>query len=739
MISIFKGDKVFENISLRNVASYSDQFDTAFQPKKINLIYGHNGTGKSTIARFLQSPTDSDYSHCHTTNNFPKSEVFVYNEVFIDDNFYETTPGVFTLSEANQTAEAAIINAQSELDKLSPKIATLTANSVKTQQEIEPLQTALKEKIWAEKIKYERTALDYCLKGYKGGKDVFFQQVVASTTSIEDTDTFENLSLDATELLKQEGVNPKSLLSTITLTFNSIESNPVLSEVIVGSEDSYLSQLITELSNSDWVKLGIPHIKNSKSACPFCQQNLPAHFEVDINTLFNDVYNKKMDDITLLINEYEADANTLKDSFFDATFEDDYVTSDLQFQSAKNTLLQIIDANLIVIKTKKDNPSKPVALTTTIESVQAVNNAIESIKVRTQAFNLKIENRETHLNNIKNKFWAIVKRKYLTDIEFTKNAVKALESSYNSCKDETLLLQNIVGGYDRVIAENRAKTTNIDMSVSNINKYMTMLGLEGFRIERELPNSNFYHLIRSNSKKIYKTLSEGEKTLITFLYFIEVCKGSANQSSSVLYSNRIVVIDDPVTSLSHNYVYDIAAIIQHKLIEAGFRQVFVLTHSLFFLHEMIKLKDYCDDKPLKQNYALFRVTKNKTSNISVITDKEIMNDYQSYWQIIKDCKNGKANPLVLPNMMRNVLEYYFAFVHQKKDLRRILDKLGEEELEFRPLFRYINRHSHADEMNIHDFGHIDPVRYLVALEKIFTYAAFKEHYELMMAETPVAQ
>lgn len=728
---------MFENISLRSVASYSNQLNTAFQPKKINLIYGHNGTGKSTIARFLQSPTDSDYAHCQTTNNFPQSETFVYNEVFIESNFFESTPGVFTLSEANQIAETEITNAQSEIGKLSPKIATLNASSFKAQNDIEPLQTALKEKIWTEKINFERTSLDYCLIGFKGGKDVFFQQVIASTTSVTDTDTFESLMLDATELIKQKALNPKPIPKSITPTFSGIESNSVFSEVIVGSEDSYLSQLIAELSNSDWVKLGIPYINNSKSDCPFCQQNLPATFEADINALFNDVYNNKINAITSLLSEYEDEKTTLKDLFSDASFDDDYFAGDIQFQSTKSTLFQTIDANLIVIKTKKDNPSKPVVLTSTSESIQAVNNAIEAIKARIQAFNLKIANRETHLNNIKNKFWALVKKKYLTDIESTNKAVNALKISCNSFKDEILLLQNIVGGYDRVVAENRAKTTNIDMSVSNINKYMTMLGLEGFRIERELPDSNFYHLVRSNSKKIYKTLSEGEKTLITFLYFIEVCKGSANQSSSVLYSNRIVVIDDPVTSLSHNYVYDIAALIQHKIIEAGFRQVFVLTHSLFFLHEMIKLKDYCDDKPLKQSYALYRVTKNQTSSISVITDKEIMNDYQSYWQIIKDCKNGKANPLVLPNMMRNVLEYYFAFVHQKKNLTKILDKLGEEELEFRPLSRYINRQSHADDMNIHDFGQIDPARYLVALEKIFTNAHFKEHYELMMAESPV--
>ncbi|MCE6984472.1 hypothetical protein EI534_45415, partial [Pseudomonas frederiksbergensis] len=73
-------------------------------------------------------------------------------------------------------------------------------------------------------------------------------------------------------------------------------------------------------------------------------------------------------------------------------------------------------------------------------------------------------------------------------------------------------------------------------------------------------------------------------------------------------SQRIVVIDDPISSLSHNYVYDVASLIrQHVLLPASrFKQVIVMTHNLFFFHELIKL---IEDDRRESEMALFKISK----------------------------------------------------------------------------------------------------------------------------------
>ncbi|MFP8823490.1 AAA family ATPase, partial [Enterobacter cloacae] len=78
-------------------------------------------------------------------------------------------------------------------------------------------------------------------------------------------------------------------------------------------------------------------------------------------------------------------------------------------------------------------------------------------------------------------------------------------------------------------------------------------------------------------------------------------------------------------------------------------------------HELIKLSPKSrGDKIFKRDYRLFRITKNEFSAINEIQKDSIQNEYQSLWQILKDAKEEKVNKIIIPNIMRNILEYYFA-------------------------------------------------------------------------------
>lgn len=109
-----------------------------------------------------------------------------------------------------------------------------------------------------------------------------------------------------------------------------------------------------------------------------------------------------------------------------------------------------------------------------------------------------------------------------------------------------------------------------------------------------------------------------------------------------------------------------------------FKKVITLTHSLFFFQELLKLAPNNTEK-FNKKYALYRLNKNQYSNVYSMSKGELKNDYQSLWQILKDVVDGKADPVVLPNVMRNIIEYYFGFVHRKDKLVEILNELAEKE------------------------------------------------------------
>lgn len=282
-----------------------------------------------------------------------------------------------------------------------------------------------------------------------------------------------------------------------------------------------------------------------------------------------------------------------------------------------------------------------------------------------------------------------------------------------------------------VIAESKAKITNIDQSIGSINSSLTALGLNGFLVVREEGELPRYRLQRPDQQAgVFKTLSEGEKTLISFLYFLEVCNGELDDKGGKLKSERIIVIDDPISSLSHNYIYDIATMIHRRVLspKERFKQVFILTHNLFFFHEMLKHLKKSDE------YSLFRITKAAHSMITPMKASDVQNDYQSFWQAIKDAQAGRTSSSVIPNMMRNILEYYFTFVHRQDELQAALMALSDEDAEFKGLYRYVNRESHSDAVNLTDFGEIQPSHYVDRFRQVFVRTGFEEHYEKMMGE-----
>ncbi|WP_213033128.1 AAA family ATPase [Acinetobacter lactucae] len=110
-------------INLKNVASYKSNA-TLETDKKINLIYGLNGAGKSTFSNFLHQRIDPKYKDCSIDGLEDDHEVLVYNQAFIQENFFEVEnlKGIFTLSKENKEAETKISNALKEIKKIQDEI-----------------------------------------------------------------------------------------------------------------------------------------------------------------------------------------------------------------------------------------------------------------------------------------------------------------------------------------------------------------------------------------------------------------------------------------------------------------------------------------------------------------------------------------------------------------------------------------------------------------------------------------
>ena len=151
---------------MNNVASYktSTSLET---DKKVNLLYGLNGTGKSTLSNFLYNRSDNKFADCSIEGLKESDTILVYNQQFIRDNFYETEdiPGIFTLSKENKEIKEVIDKARNELSKIEKEKEKAEQEAENTLAQYTESVDDYKNKVWVIKKEFttENNVLGYCL------------------------------------------------------------------------------------------------------------------------------------------------------------------------------------------------------------------------------------------------------------------------------------------------------------------------------------------------------------------------------------------------------------------------------------------------------------------------------------------------------------------------------------------------------------------------------------------------
>lgn len=717
-------------ISLNNVASYKS-LTTLETDKKVNLIYGLNGTGKSTLSNYLHQRADDRFKNCSVEGLDDNHEILVYNQTFIQENFFEAEnlKGIFTLSKQNKEAETKIANAQKEIEKLE-------SEQVSKSQEVEAEKTAINQKqevtkntVWKIKTDYSGgdRVLEFCLDGYKGSKDSLFNHISSLTKpTVKPTKSIDDLKTDL-QSISGDNAQKYSSLSQITFASQSVETESLLSKQIVGNENSTVSQLIKELGNSDWVKAGLEYLPTEpieeNETCPFCQEKTISNDLIEsIKNYFDASYEADINSLKSFLEEYTQSIQSISSkSIFEANPK--FETHKKDFEIKYNSFTKIVEDNKKLIEDKIKTPSISITLNSSTTALEELNEIIQKINVLIAEHNRNIDQKAAVKSNIKKTFWEIMRWNYdqtinsfNTDKATSKSKTDTLDSSI---KDYTTKIskQNVI------IAEQQQQTVNIEEAVKNINNALIDLGITDFKIKKH--SENLYKIVRGeNEDKIFRSLSEGEKMIISFLYFLELCRGK--KESTETGKKKIIVIDDPISSLSHIYVFNVGRLIHSEFLRSDkYEQVFLLTHSLYFFYEMTDT----NKERRKEQQKLFRLGKAATgSEIFEMSYEEIQNDYHSYWFVVKDDKQPAA---LIANCMRNIIEYFFNFV-EKKDLNNVFQKPAMQENRFQAFCRYINRESHSLGQNIFDIKEFNYADFKDAFALVFKENGYEEHYKKMI-------
>lgn len=196
-------------------------------------------------------------------------------------------------------------------------------------------------------------------------------------------------------------------------------------------------------------------------------------------------------------------------------------------------------------------------------------------------------------------------------------------------------------------------------SVDTINSMLKERGYSNFSIQMSPTEEKCYQIQREDGSFVFNSLSEGETTFITFLYFMQVVNNPVEDEDAVK-KKTFVVIDDPMSSLDAQAM-DVVGSMVRQLFEkvrnaeetSEIQQVLVMTHNLEFL------KQVAPRQKSKDTHHWRLMKKGSASNLIDFREKRpVSGGYEQLWEELKDASDT-LDSTRLPNIMRSIIETYF--------------------------------------------------------------------------------
>ena len=427
------------------------------------------------------------------------------------------------------------------------------------------------------------------IKGYRNSQEKFMLKCLEESMQ----DKRELKSLDEIKSLKESlyDRNAEIIESISKINFDHmLEENPSFKMKIIGKEDVDLADLITKLQISDWVKDGYVITKDSEGICPFCQQSLPELFEMKLLSYFDQAYEQQIKILDDASRKY-IDHYKVVMLQIDGILSYDKNSSFLDKEKIHNIVKLIqskYEENKLLIDQKKKEPSRSIELVKIYKLIEDLNVEISDSNKSIREFNKIIENSSLEKENLMNRYLSYIVELNSNNLKDYKRKKEILEKKLQGLKNNISKKERYKREFELEMIRYQQQITSVEHSVNEINTLLSSFGFKNFKLAAALEEGN-YKIIRENGEDAKETLSEGETTFITFLYFYQLLKGSNNISE--IAKEKVVVIDDPISSLDSSVLFMVSSMVRKLMFDikenkSEIKQIFVLTHNIYFHKEV---------------------------------------------------------------------------------------------------------------------------------------------------------
>ena len=318
---------------------------------------------------------------------------------------------------------------------------------------------------------------------------------------------------------------------------------------------------------------------------------------------------------------------------------------------------------------------------------------------------------------------------------------------------------------NKEISDLNRNSVNTSDTIESVNTLLRDSGFQGFSLRPKEGVPNVYEVVRPDGS-IAENLSEGERNFIAFLYFYHSVKGTDTADGS--RKDKIVVIDDPVSSMDSNSLFIVSALVREMIeicennavgdnfsAKGNFiKQFFILTHNAYFHREItynqVRNFQYVNFYLISKVDNISTIKCCTRQNPDVLTEEinynPVQNSYAALWEEYKVV----TAPIPLLNVIRRILEYYFLqlcgydgttlrkrILVDNKDKFVTIDKGGNEDYTQYQMVNAMLSYISANSVGINDGINfvdecVDISQTKETFRMVFTLMEQKQHYDMMM-------
>lgn len=623
---------------------------SGFLSRRMNIVYGRNGSGKSTIARAFREQMPSrqavkpgrEYSLSFDgSGSLPVdtcSRLFVFNEDFIDDNV-KVKDSLRSIIRIGSSAEL-----DAPIQEAKDKIKEL-------QNQQKPIRARLDVLDGASSVSGSIAEADKALKdGLKrsgGYSDRLYridgkQKLVASVlTPVLDFDRNDSLPASIGELSNKLDSDIDRLLSLKSGNLVSWQEpslsglpdisivNGLLSRTVRPAELSSLEKMIleelsTELASDDFIsQTESIVIGSSRSFCPLCHQSISEEHK---HTLAQRIVKFRDRSVTEFKELVEKSNNAISrpvvtlPSFPTRDYDSDLADA----EAALKTLCAFIDNVKNVLNRKAQNPFSAIDGFDVRSWDLAVGNCKDTLKRIADdvaEYNQSLQEKD----NLKREIDQLNIRLAYHENKAWIDAFNDRTASRENLNNDLLSLDGLIDGERRKIESLSAKIDQVEEAMDQINRYLEII-FAGKKL-RLAPAGKDQYKLQIRQGDSYRdiptrSISSGERNALALAYFFACVLENKEQNYN--YSDRtLLVIDDPVSSFDADNRAGVLSLVsgQIKKVLRGNAD----SQVLVFTHDYATLRFLCE-----QRNGLFNVDSETDKYVIIRPNHRIKEDRCSH-------------------------------------------------------------------------------------------------------------